>query len=350
MINEGSTALPYEPYRKSVFIMPFRAGLPDTYGMKIGNVYDSIDWVNMRYIKRIGTVDMGTLNWKLNSTSDPFAYFATVSDLKPASNEKETREGLLCSRYKISEQTTVANMQDKSIYRNRITSSVPNVVFLKDSDFDNNASSLIESLRGEMLYYELATPEILALPSELHALEGYGWGVSDTVYNYVDWKKKQFVKLVGRVDMGTLNWTTENYQSEEGYYIHTVDISDMAEPTSFYDRCEGLVCGMYSLPTSLESVTAGTMNNKSIMRSSNKTLMIRDDDYTDAAKFKSAMSGVMLYYELAEPVITDISELLSPDNMLEVSEGGTVEVVTDYEYMDSVPTKLTYQCKNTIVT
>ena len=47
------------------------------------------------------------------------------------------------------------------------------------------------------------------------------------------------------------------------------------------------------------------MDNKSIMRvndlPSSAEAFVRDDDYTDAASFKSAMSGVMLYYELATP-------------------------------------------------
>lgn len=48
--------------------------------------------------------------------------------------------------------------------------------------------------------------------------------------------------------------------------------------------------------------------------------------YTDAAAFKQAMQGVILYYELANPIVTDISTLI-PDDFLrniEVEAGGSV--------------------------
>ena len=35
-------------------------------------------------------------------------------------------------------------------------------------------------------------------------------------------------------------------------------------------------------------------------------LAISDSAYTDAASFKAAMQGVILYYELAEPIVTEL--------------------------------------------
>ena len=55
-------------------------------------------------------------------------------------------------------------------------------------------------------------------------------------------------------------------------------------------------------------------------------IQVKDTAYTDATAFKQAMSGVMLYYELANPIITDISTML-PDDFLrniEVEAGGSV--------------------------
>ena len=55
-------------------------------------------------------------------------------------------------------------------------------------------------------------------------------------------------------------------------------------------------------------------------------MRVRDTAYTDATAFKQAMSGVMLYYELAAPIVTDISSLI-PDDFLrnmEVEAGGSV--------------------------
>ena len=53
-----------------------------------------------------------------------------------------------------------------------------------------------------------------------------------------------------------------------------------------------------------------------------KSLIICDTNYTDAAAFKTAMNGVMLYYELETPIITDITEdMLEP---FAVEGGGTL--------------------------
>jgi hypothetical protein len=69
--------------------------------------------------------------------------------------------------------------------------------------------------------------------------------------------------------------------------------------------------------------------------------------YTDATTFKSAMSGVMLYYELATPEVTDISDLLSADNFLAVEGGGTVTAVNENGL--EAPSEITYMLKETTV-
>lgn len=53
-----------------------------------------------------------------------------------------------------------------------------------------------------------------------------------------------------------------------------------------------------------------------------------DENYTDVTTFKSAMSGVLLYYELATEEVTDISDLLVELDedafVLPVEAGGTL--------------------------
>ncbi len=194
------------------------------------------------------------------------------------------------------------------------------------------------------LPYEPYKEIALHIPEAVQAIDGYGLGVSDTVYNYIDFEKQQFVKKVGYVDMGTLSWDSYSSSTPTTYCAIAPGIK---KPAIYDERGTGVLCVKYA--TVANSVA--TMSDKSIMRvNGNYSVFVNDTDYTDAASFKSAMSGVMLYYELAEPVITDISDILSPDNMLEVYEGGTVEVVTDDEYAESVPTKITFQSKNEFFT
>ena len=70
-------------------------------------------------------------------------------------------------------------------------------------------------------------------------------------------------------------------------------------------------------------------------------LVIHDSAYTDAATFKAAMSGVMLVYELAEPEVTDISYLITADNLIGVEGGGTLTFENEYGY--AVPSEVEYQ-------
>lgn len=55
-------------------------------------------------------------------------------------------------------------------------------------------------------------------------------------------------------------------------------------------------------------------------------LQVKDTAYTDATAFKQAMSGVILYYELATPIVTDISTLIDDDFLrnMEVEAGGSI--------------------------
>lgn len=120
--------------------------------------------------------------------------------------------------------------------------------------------------------------------------------------NELDLEKKQFVKRVGCVDMGTLNWGYSD--GDKRFFIIP---SDMAEVNS--DLIMRALCAEY-LPISYNEFYTDLTRDKTICRYINY-LFVRNLSYTDAATFKTAMSGVMLYYELAEPVITDISDLLS---------------------------------------
>jgi hypothetical protein len=43
------------------------------------------------------------------------------------------------------------------------------------------------------------------------------------------------------------------------------------------------------------------------------------------------MSGVMLYYELATPVITNISDRITSDNFIEVQRGGFIVAKNEIE-------------------
>ena len=76
---------------------------------------------------------------------------------------------------------------------------------------------------------------------------------------------------------------------------------------------------------------------------------MRDTAYTDATAFKQAMQGVILYYELANPIVTDISDLI-PDDFLrniEVEAGGSITFKNSNgdDYRIPVPSEEEYVVK-----
>lgn len=133
--------------------------------------------------------------------------------------------------------------------------------------------------------------------------------VKDEVY--VEDGKTYAVKRVGSVDLGTLNWRIEDV------YIISTNLSPSA--TNTYNN----ICSVYNT-VSLNDL-ARTMDKT--LGISAATIYVRDTTYSDATTFASAMSGVMLYYELATPIVYEVDNYTLP--LYYVANGtGTEEIVS----------------------
>ena len=146
-----------------------------------------------------------------------------------------------------------------------------------------------------------------------------------TVYDELT--SDEAIQRVGEVDLGTLTWTTS------GNSIFAAQIATMADTATTDARLDGLVCSKYPVDTVL-SVDAN-MTDKTIKHVS-KLFYVRDTDYTDATTFKTAMSGVILYYALATPTTTAIDP---PLNLTyKVDDWGTESVMVPSETVSAAPT------------
>ena len=106
----------------------------------------------------------------------------------------------------------------------------------------------------------------------------------------------------GVVDLGTLTW---NYNSTDSYSYFIAFIADMAKNTY---ASTNLVCSKYpTMPLQLSSLVYGIRYAGGV-----SSVMVKDSAYTDAATFKTAMSGVMLVYELATPTTETAQPYASP--------------------------------------
>ena len=136
------------------------------------------------------------------------------------------------------------------------------------------------------------------------------------------------------VDLGSLSWSR---YSSASTYTYRARISDMNATTT--ERNSGLISSAYTLFYGLQ-LTA--LDNNTMLRFGGE-VFIRDDRYTDATAFKTAMNGVQLVYELATPTEitltpTQVTTLLGNNNIW--ADSGTVEVeIGENPYILVNPTK-----------
>lgn len=163
------------------------------------------------------------------------------------------------------------------------------------------------------------------IPETIKTLPGYGWSAG-TAKNYVDYENKRYVQCVNSVDLGTLTWMKTSNQSVGDYFYAPVSAIGFKRLGAFGTTVHNILCSKYITVARNPNVFV----DKTIVLDGDSTavsqIQVKDTAYTDAATFKQAMQGVILYYELATPIVTDISTLI-PDDFLrniEVEAGGSV--------------------------
>lgn len=157
------------------------------------------------------------------------------------------------------------------------------------------------------------------IPEAIRNLPGYGWSAG-TAKNWVDYENKKYVQCVNSVDLGTLTWTAGESVSFKTHHLAGQKL------TKSYSIAPNFICPKYSTKTQNESWGKTSITGISATSNVNGYIYVNDTSYADADAFKQAMQGVMLYYELETPIVTDISSLI-PDDFLrniEAEAGGSV--------------------------
>ena len=123
----------------------------------------------------------------------------------------------------------------------------------------------------------------------------------------------QAIQRIGVVDMGTLQWVADTRFNNPQYYTVSSNIKNSG----------GVLCEKYNTIKG----SWDTNIDKTIFTASTQIVIIVDSSYTDAASFKAAMAGVLLYYELAEPIVTTLDKPLNLD--YQVWDFGTEEAIAE---------------------
>lgn len=322
MMNAGDTALPYEPYFDGLRSAPVTE--VESVGVNLFGGDALADKL----------VELGGAKNAVNKTAeiaanvidnkvifDKFKPNTRYTFLVDGYNTSGSNDANIRIEYTDGSSVGLSFYQGKVLFVSDYTKSVAALIGLwhtHSTVFNYEKCGIFEGVLTEADFVSYHS-NTLPIPAEVQALDGYGWGINADYYNYIDWERKQFVKRVGCVDLGTQNYT----------FYDGANYAVLVRITKEYGT---------SIYSPSEHITAGVSN-----RYGDIIFYFKDGAFTDADTFKAAVSGVMLYYELAEPIITDISDLLPDDNLIGVEGGGTVTMVN--EYGDDVPSEITYQLK-----
>lgn len=128
----------------------------------------------------------------------------------------------------------------------------------------------------------------------------------------------KLVTRVGVVDLGTLTWVYNSTASHSNFY--TAGLKDVIAKPSAITVIANIRCSKY------ESVRwSQLVSNGQIAEYINGWVAIIDSSYTDAADFKEAMNGVLLFYELNTPTTQPITPALPMS--YKVEQGGTESII-----------------------
>lgn len=163
------------------------------------------------------------------------------------------------------------------------------------------------------------------IPETIKALPGYGWSAG-TARNYVNYENKKYYQCVGSVDLGTLDWKFNTSSGVGNHFYGSVKHFNFKYLGEFGTTVYNVLCSKYRTVSRSSSVFVDKTITIDGVNAIVSQVQVKDTAYTDATAFKQAMQGVMLYYELATPIVTDISTMI-PDDFLrniEVEAGGSV--------------------------
>lgn len=248
-----------------------------------GNVKDTVDHAKGVVNRKVGVVDLGTLTWNYyNDASQKFFYTTDLRGIQKPINSNSDIGNMACVMY---ESTSLNGLTNNSIAQVAGTSSS---IRIKDSTYTDK-NDFKTAMQGVLLYYELATPTEEAA-NDLREING----IRDE-YNA---STGTITRRIGKVDLGTLTWADITSNT-----FYTPSLTSLIfKDASVHNQ---VLCNRYVA----RNVNASSMlNDKEMSVDSSGNLQLKDTAYTDRNAFKTAMSGVFLYYEVATPVTESVQK------------------------------------------
>lgn len=136
--------------------------------------------------------------------------------------------------------------------------------------------------------------------------------------------EERAIKRLGVVDLGTLTWSAQTTNTSGVYRWQASGIS--AYPTATTSSTPNIRCAKYITGSNDDTYA----KKDSITISTAGSIRIFDSNYQNTADkdaFVASLQGVILVYELAEPIVTPITEPLQLD--YKVADFGTEKMLSD---------------------
>ena len=209
-----------------------------------------------------------------------------------------------------------------------------------------NAGKLMSASVNKVIYSHTKNQETsYPIPQAILNLPGYGWSAGG-VRNEVDWENKQYIQRVDKVDLGTLNWTESGDTQSDGNSTYKSDsLNTVIRRYSTYSG--NSICEKFNIVK-----TNDVSRNEYEYSIGNSEMAyplqftVKSTFCTDENDFKNKVNGIMLYYELAELIVTDISDIIGNafQEPLEVEAGGTLTFKNSHgdDYRIPVPSSEEY--------
>ena len=320
MLNRGSEVLPFEPYFEGL------RSAPVTEVESVGvNIWDE-QW-------KIGTYNNNPMVMSKNKIPvQPNTKYYFKSPVAPANGIWFYDASLKA----ISSSTVYPAANSSFTTPDRAYYMEFRMSTTYGETYNNDICISISNAETKGKYFPYIH-NTLPIPEAVQALDGYGWGISNTVYNYIDFEKKQFVKRVGYKVIDNVRKAEYEYANVQFYAVY--------KPTDFIGY--QYTSNSYIVPhfTQFEGDWGNATHiGQTTGKATYSSLWFGFPVGTTIEEAKATLIGLPLYYELAEPIITDISDILSVDNYIEVEGGGTLTFINESNY--DVPNSVDYYIGN----
>ena len=360
MLNEGTTALPYEPYfeglrnaavteikSEGVNLIPF----PYAEKSKITNgITFTVN--DDGSVTVSGTAEKDT-GFYLKSNTNPIKALTgkTVTISGGVAASGSYGKVVVNARTVYEDGSTKAFIESPS---NRTTGTVPDCVGISISLFIVSGATVNTTIYPMLNYGDVASPykpyigeiDKVEIPEAVRqSLADYGCGV-DGYRNGIEWRENGRCYYVQRVKRLTLNgtekWTAEMV-GVDGLYRFFITLASACAPTNS-TVLSPVICNVYDTET-MERGWGGK-EGCAVAKSGTSRFYIFDNGFTDVDTFKAhlaelyaAGNPLVFDYALAEPIETDITDLMR-DNFIAVEGDGNITAVNEHGY--DAETSLTY--------